>query len=444
MITPRSPAAHTARLRRLQVTGLALLVLTGTLNYLDRSALSIANGAIREEMQLTLGQMGILLSAFSWSYAVAQLPIGGVIDRFRPRVVLAIGIIVWSVAQAACGLVRSFGAFIGARVVLGVGESPQYPAAARVVSDWFPRDRRGMPTGIFNAASPLGTALAPPLLSLIIIAWGWREMFVVLGIAGFFVAAIWWVMYRNPADVALLPEERAYIDDGAADGPRKPALAEWGALFRHGTTWAMILGFFGSVYLNWLYLTWLPSYLQIERGMDTIKSGFAAFVPFFCGFIGCLVAGWLSDWLVRRTGSVLLGRKYLVVAAMFGMAAFTLPGALVASNAVALACISAAVFLANVASVGSWALVSAVAPSRQVASLGGLQNFGGFIGGALAPIVTGFVVDASGSFVPALAIGAAVVTASAFVYLFGVRRPITPDHDTSADMPDLPAGAPAS
>lgn len=415
---------RSVRLRNIQVLSLALLVLTGTLNYLDRSALSIANAAIRDEMQLSLGEMGILLSAFSWSYAVAQLPIGGVIDRYRPRVVLAIGIVVWSVAQAACGLVRSFGAFIGARVVLGIGESPQYPAAARVVSDWFPRDKRGLPTGIFNAASPLGTALAPPLLSLIIVAWGWREMFVVLGVAGFFVALIWWRLYRNPGDVDLSAAERAYVADSQADGPPRPALAEWGSLFRHGTTWGMILGFFGSVYLNWLYLTWLPSYLQIERGMDMVRSGFAAFVPFFCGFIGCLVAGWLSDWLVRRTGSVLLGRKYLVVAAMLGMAAFTVPGALVDSNGIALACISAAIFLANVASVGSWALVSVVAPPRQVASLGGLQNFGGFIGGALAPIVTGFVVDATGSFVPALAIGATIVTVSALIYLFGVRAPI--------------------
>jgi MFS family permease len=186
----------------------------------------------------------------------------------------------------------------------------------------------------------------------------------------------------------------------------------------------MIFGFFGSVYLNWLYLTWLPSYLQIERGMDTIKSGMAAFVPFFFGFIGCLIAGWLSDWLVRRTGSLMFGRKLLTVGAMLGMAAFTLPAALVESNTIALVCISGAVFLANVASVGSWALVSAVAPPRQVASLGALQNFGGFIGGALAPIVTGYIVDITGSFVPAMIAGAVIVTISALIYVFAVRTPI--------------------
>lgn len=427
---------RSARLRRIQIISLALLVVTGTLNYLDRAALSIASESIRGEMQLSLGMMGVLLSAFSWSYAVAQLPVGGLIDRYRPRLVLAIGIAFWSVAQALCGLVRNFGEFVGARVLLGIGESPQYPTAARVVSDWFPLSKRGGPTGIFNAASPLGTAIAPPLLSFMLVWWGWRAMFVVLGVAGVAIALIWWLSYRNPEQVALTDDERAYIAEGvtSAEPAKGGGFAEWRSLFGHLTTWGMIFGFFGSVYLNWLYLTWLPSYLQIERGMDTIKSGMAAFVPFFFGFVGCLVAGLLSDALVRRTGSQLKGRKYLAVGAMLGMAVFTIPGALVQDNRAALACISVVVFLANVASVGSWALVAAVAPQRQVASLGAIQNFGGFVGGALAPIVTGFVVDLTGSFVPAMITGAAIVTASAMVYLFAVRRPIDATRHDEAGM----------
>lgn len=421
----KSPV-RTRSLRSVQTLSLALLVLTGVLNYLDRSALSVTNGAIRAEMGLSLGQMGLLLSAFSWSYALAQLPVGGLIDRFRPRLVLAVGIVVWSVAQALCGLVHNFTQFIWARILLGVGESPQYPTAARVVSDWFPVNKRGLPTGVFNAASPLGTALAPPLLSLMLVASNWRSVFVILGVAGVGVALVWWAAYRNTDQVALTQEDRAAVTGEVVDD--KPAaatgFAAWRGLFRHATTWGMILGFFGSVYLNWLYLTWLPNYLQMERGMDTIHSGFAAFVPFFCGFIGCLVSGYLSDLLVRVTGSAVKGRKYLAVAAMLGMAAFTVPAALVQSNTVALACISVVIFLANVASVASWALVSAVAPRDQVASLGALQNFGGFIGGALAPIVTGYIVQATGSFIPALLVGASAVTVSAIIYLVVVRRPI--------------------
>jgi MFS family permease len=420
---------RTRRLRSVQALSLALLMLTGVLNYLDRSALSVTNGAIRAEMGLSLGQMGLLLSAFSWSYALAQLPVGGLIDRYKPRTVLTIGVVVWSAAQALCGLVHNFASFIWARILLGVGESPQYPTAARVVSDWFPVNKRGLPTGVFNAASPLGTALAPPLLSLMLVASSWRAVFVILGVAGLGVALIWWAAYRNPDQVTLTADDRAVITGEAADKPTDgpPAttgFAAWRGLFRHATTWGMILGFFGSVYLNWLYLTWLPNYLQMERGMDTIHSGFAAFVPFFCGFIGCLVSGYLSDLLVRLTGSAVNGRKYLAVVAMLGMAAFTVPAALVQSNTVALACISVVIFLANVASVASWALVSAVAPRGQVASLGALQNFGGFIGGALAPIVTGYIVQATGSFIPALLVGASAVTVSALIYLVVVRRPI--------------------
>ncbi|WP_443751325.1 MFS transporter [Asticcacaulis solisilvae] len=413
-------------LTQVQRLSLLLLVVTGVLNYLDRSALSVTNAAIRQDMGLSLGHMGLLLSAFSWSYALAQLPIGGLIDRYRPRLMLTFGIVFWSVAQALCGRVNSLASFLGARILLGIGESPQFPTAARVVSDWFPLEKRGFPTGVFNSASPLGTAIAPPVLSLMLVTWGWRAVFVALGIAGLFVAVLWWSAYRNPDQVRLSDEARAVIARPEPAPKASGGLKTWGRLFRHGTTWGMIFGFFGSVYLNWLYLTWLPNYLQMARGMDTIHSGFAAFVPFFCGFIGCLVAGGLSDRLVRLTGSTVKGRKYLTIGAMFGMAAFTVPAALVHSNLLALICISAVIFLANVASTGSWALVSAVAPPQQVASLGAVQNFGGYIGGALAPVVTGYIVQWTGSFVPALLVGAAAASLSALVYLFGVRKPIVP------------------
>jgi MFS family permease len=407
-----------------QWTSLLLLVLTGTLNYMDRSALSVTNNAIRGDLHLDLGQMGILLSAFSWCYALAQLPIGGLIDRFKPRLVLTVGIALWSVAQGLCGFVHTLTQFIWARVLLGIGESPQYPTGARVVSDWYPLSKRGTPTGVFNSASPLGTAIAPPILGLILLNSGWRSVFVILGVAGIGVAVVWWAFYRNPNQVTLKPEDREAI---AHNAPKKATggFKAWGSLFRHGATWGMILGFFGSVYLNWLYITWLPGYLQTQRHMDTIHSDFAASVPFFCGFVGCLMAGWLSDRMVRLTGSLIRGRKLLAVFAMFGMAAFTIPGALVEDNNLALACISAVIFLANVASTASWALVSAVAPQSQVASLGAVQNFGGYIGGSLAPVVTGYVAKANGGdFAPAMAIGAIIVSLSALAYLFGVTHPI--------------------
>jgi len=410
------------KLAVVQTVSLALLLVTGTLNYMDRSALSVTNSAILKDLHLDLGKMGLLLSAFSWSYALAQLPVGGLIDRYRPRKVLAWGIVLWSLAQGLCGFVHNWATFLAARVLLGIGEAPQYPTGARVVSDWFPVHKRGFPTGVFNSASSLGTAVAQPVLAVILVVSDWRWVFVVLGIAGVFVGILWWLTYRNPEEVVLNEADRATLTPPSAKSTG--GFAAWRGLFRHGTTWGMVLGFFGSVYLLWLYVTWLPGYLHIARHMTTLQTGFAAFVPFFCGFIGCWVAGVVSDWMVRLTGSAVKGRRLLAVIAMFGMAVFVVPGALVQSNLVAVACISVVIFLSNVASTSSWALVSAAAPPGQVASLGAVQNFGGYIGGALAPAVTGFVVQATGSFVPAMLLGAVIVSLSALAYLFGVTKPI--------------------
>lgn len=405
---------------------MVLMVVGGVLNYTDRATLAVANVAIREDLGLSLSQMGWLLSAFAWSYALAQLPVGAAVDRMGPRRLFGFGLILWSVAQAAGGLVNSFAQFFATRVVLGVGEAPQYPSAAKVVSDWFPPRERGVPTGIFVSSSPLGSALAPLLLTPLMVWTSWRWIFIITGVAGLILAVVWFAMYRGPASLPLDKEERLYVAGGeqpAVTLQPNEAPASWSSLFSHLSTWGMMLGFGGSVYLNWVFLTWLPGYLSAERGMDLMTSGLASSVPFFFGFLGCLIAGWFSDIFSRRSDSALVGRKLPIVLTMLGMAAFTVPAALVESNVVALACISAVIFLANASSACSWALIGAVAPPDRVATLGSLQNFGGFIGGALAPVVTGYIAQ-SYSFVPALLLGAAAAFGGAMSYLFLVRTPL--------------------
>ncbi len=414
-----------ARVRRAQVVSLGLLIMAGIINYADRGTLAVANQAISTDLGLSKGEMGLLLSAFSWSYALAQLPVGGLVDRVGPRRLLAVGMIIWSIAQALGGMVGSFSHFIAARIGLGIGEAPQFPSAARVVSNWFPPSKRGTPTGIFNSASPLGTALAPLILTQLILVLDWRWMFILTGAVGILAGVLWFCIYRDPVDARLNEEDLAYL---ASEGDEKHkahvTLQDWLALFKYRATWGMILGFFGSVYLNWVYLTWLPSYLINERHMSLARTGVMASVPFFCGFLGCLAAGWVSDQITRRTtGSPIRGRRIPIVLAMLGMAIFTVPAALVTSNTIAIACISIVIFLANAASASSWALATAVAPSNRIASLGALQNFGGFVGGALAPIVTGYIAQ-SFSFVPALLTGAAIAFCGAMSYLFLVTRPI--------------------
>ena len=413
------------KIRRAQIVALTLLMVSGIVNYLDRGTLAVANPLIRHDLGLSLGQMGLLLSAFSWSYALFQLPVGGLVDRVGPRKLLGIGLIVWSLAQAAGGFVSTFGWFIIARIVLGIGEAPQFPSAARVVSNWFPLRARGKPTGIFNSASPLGTALAPLCLSILVVNFHWRWAFIVTGIVGLFVAVVWLAVYRDPVKATMTEEERRYLEGDEADRKPAPSLtfAEWRSLFSHGTTWGMLIGFFGSVYLNWVYLTWLPGYLTMERHMSLMHTGVAASIPFFCGFLGSLTAGWFSDLMTSRSTNPVGSRRNAVVIAMLGMVAFTIPAALVESNTIAIACISVVIFLANAASASSWALATAAAPPNRVGSLGAIQNFGGFLGGALAPILTGYIAQ-NWSFVPALLTAAGIAFTGAMSYLLFVRKPI--------------------
>jgi sugar phosphate permease len=418
MTKPTAPAS----IRRRQRTALIMLVVAGTLNYLDRSTLSIANPLIRQELGLSIADMGLLLSAFLWAYAFAQLPGGALVDRVGPHRLLAGGLGLWSVAQAAAGFVASFWQFSIARVFLGLGEAPMFSSAVRVVRDWYNVRDRGLPTGIWNSTSSLGPALVPPILTVLMISFGWRWMFATMGIVGLIVAAVWYGLYRDPAEAHFTDEERHYLTEGEEPRAYTPVrLAEWLGLFRFRTTWGLVLGFFGVVYMGWLYLAWLPGYLEMQRHMSIPKTGIVASIPFAFGVLGSIGGGWIADWLMRLGISPINSRKIPVIICLLGMVVFTVVAAETPSDIVAVAAISAALMFGASASGMSWALASVAAPANCTAWLGAIQNFGGYLGGALAPTVTGYVVQATGSFVPALLTSAAIGLVSALAYLLVIR-----------------------
>ncbi|HEY4041743.1 MAG TPA: MFS transporter [Rhodopila sp.] len=418
MTTPTAPVS----IRRRQRTALTMLVIAGTLNYLDRSTLSIANPLIREELGLSLGDMGLLLSAFLWAYAFAQLPGGALVDRIGPHRLLAAGLGLWSLAQGAAGLVASFWQFSIARVFLGLGEAPMFSSAVRVVRDWYNVRDRGLPTGIWNCTSSLGPALAPPILTGLMIGLGWRWMFVTMGVVGLIAAAAWFLLYRDVAEVSYSKQEHHYLTDGEEARTYAPVrLTEWLGLFRFRTTWGLVLGFFGVVYMSWLYLAWLPGYLEMQRHMSIPRTGIVAAIPFAFGVVGSIGGGWIADQLMRRGFSPINSRKIPVIVGLLGMVVFTVVAAETPSDIGAVAAISAALMFGASASGMSWALASVAAPANCTASLGAIQNFGGYLGGALAPTVTGFVVQESGSFEPALLASAAIGLVSALAYLVVIR-----------------------
>ncbi len=423
------------KLKRIQRVGLTLLIIAGLVNYLDRSTLSIANSSISAELGLSATQMGALLSAFSLAYAFSQLPIGILLDRFGARLVLGLGMFIWSLAQLAGGFVHSLQQFFVARVVLGIGEAPQFPAAAKVFSEWFAVHERGRPTGISTASSTVAPALAPPLLTALMLAFGWRGMFIVMGAIGVAASIGWYLLYRDRRDVSLEREEIQYLTDNDGSSGEQPQVtfAEWRGLLKSRTTWGLIFGFMGVIYMVWLYLTWLPAYLQQERGLTIAKAGWVVAIPYLAGTLGMVSSGFIADKLLARGLSRIASRKWPICTGLVCAALFTIPAAYTPSTTMAVVYISLAMYFINLASGGSWALVTVAAPSRLVASLGSMQNFGGYLGGSAAPLITGIVVDTTHSFVNALLISAGISFAGALVYLFVIKDPI-PDPAKSAEQ----------
>jgi len=241
------------------------------------------------------------------------------------------------------------------------------------------------------------------------IGFGWRWMFAIMGIAGLAIAAIWFLVYRDPDEANFTAGETHYLTDGEEPRLGNPVtLAEWLHLFRLRNTWGLVLGFLGVVYMGWLYLAWLPGYLEMQRHMSIPKTGIVAAIPFAFGVIGSIAGGWIADRLMQRGFSPVNSRKVPVIVGLMGMVIFTVIAAETPSDTVAVGAISAALMFGASASGMSWALASVAAPAHCTASLGAIQNFGGYLGGALAPTVTGFIVQTTGSFTPALLTSAVI------------------------------------
>src|ERR1700689_36700 len=232
-----------SRVRRMRTLAVSFLFLAGIVNYLDRTSFSIANTSIRADLGLSGTRIGALLSAFSLAYGIAQLPTGLMLDRLGSRAILAVGMFVWSLAQMATGLVSSFGGFMATRISLGVGEAPMMPCGVKVMNDWFSVRDRGLPTGLLTASNTLGVTLAPPVLTVIMLAFGWRTMFVSVGIFSLVLSLAWYPLYRDRERVALTPAELASLRLEDEQPRIRMSLLEWKRLFRLRTVWGMMLGF---------------------------------------------------------------------------------------------------------------------------------------------------------------------------------------------------------
>jgi sugar phosphate permease len=413
------------RVATIQIIAVSILSIAGVINYIDRGSLAIANTTIRADLGISATRMGVLLSIFSLSYAISQLPIGLLLDRFGERIVLGAGMFLWSATQCATGLVRGFSSFIAARIGLAIGESPFVVSAVKTVNDWFGVRDRATPMGIVNAATTLGQAIAPPILTVTMLAFGWRGMFMLIGVPGLVLSVAWFAFYRDRKHVSLNDAERAYLE---ASGPRSElariSLSEWLRLFRLRTMWGMMLGFGGINYTVWLYMSWMPNYLEAEHHVSIAATGMIAIIPFSCGAVGMLLSGIIADFLVRHGVPPIKSHRTLLVTGMTCSALCTLvvpyiPGATGAAFGIGMA-----LFFTYLAGNSGWGLVQSIAPSGIVASVATIQNFGSFVCASFAPILTGWLLDRTHSFHLTLVICSMVSILGALSYLLIVKNPI--------------------
>jgi MFS family permease len=414
-----------ARLRWIQYGVVAQISVICLINYMDRTTLAIANPAIRHDMGLSLSQMGLLLGAFPLTYALSQLPLGPIIDRLGSRLLLGAGLAVWSLAQGVAALAGSAVQLLVCRVMLGVGEGPTIPSCTKVVRRWFNVRERGRPVGVFTGANHLGQAIAAPVLTIMMVAMGWRWMFATMGILGFICVIVWFATYRDPDDADLSESDRTHLAEADTMHNAPPMnFAQWRGLFGFRTSWGLWLGVFGSGYMSGIYATWLPAYLEIERHMSIQQAGLVAAIPYTLAVVGSLFAGWAADALQKRGVSALNSGRVVFVAGLLGMAGFSVLTALAAGVVLAVVWLCTATFFSQLSGSCSWVAANAAVPENCVGSFGGVMNCFGYVGGAIAPVVTGLAVDVTGSFVMPLVVGATISLVAAVIYWFLPRGPI--------------------
>jgi MFS transporter, ACS family, D-galactonate transporter len=402
---------------------IVFLIAVGVIvNYFDRINMSIAMPLLQKEFNLTAGQMGIFLSAFAWSYALLQLPIGPLLDKIGVKWVTRVATVIWTVACLLTAVANGWGLIILSRVLLGVGEAPFFPSAAKAVSHWVPRQERGKAIAAYDSQSKLSNAIGAPILALIVTEWGWRGGFLATAILSFIYAIVYWIWYREPhEDERLTKEEYDYIVQGGSQSSEEAkgsAMENIRYLLTKRKVWAVFIGFAAYGYSWFLFLTWLPGYLATEMNMSILKSGWYSAIPWIVGTITeIVIGGWLVDRLINKGyNRTRVSKFFLVIGMVFGLS--IIGAAFTPSANVAVFWISTALGGLVVTSAVAYSIPTFIAPKGTVGTLTGLLTFGNNSMAIVAPITTGFIVQATGSFMYAFLLAAAFLVIGILSYTF--------------------------
>jgi len=418
--TLAASVSSAARRTHIRMGVLVLLSLGTTINYLDRAVLGIAAPLLSRELHLGAGVLGLLFSAFSWTYAAAQVPGGVLLDRFGTRLVYGLAVSVWSVFTLLQGMVSGLGALLACRLGLGAAEAPCYPATSRVLGTWFPQVERARANGVFSLGQYFGLAFLSPVLFWIAASWGWRALFWLAGSLGALFAAGWFMRYREPHESSHVNEaELEHIRAGGGlirdAGSSSYSWRNMRRLLANRQFLGAALGQYASNSTLVFFLTWFPTYLANAHHIAMRSAGLLAALPYLAASAGVLLGGWWSDWLIRRTGSATIGRKAPIVTGLC-MASTLVLSAFVHSNAAVIGIMSFVFFGQGMCNLG-WTLITDLSPPGLRGLTTGTFNLFTNIAGITTPLVIGLVVGSTSSFLGGLGFVSAVAVLGVLCYL---------------------------
>ena len=400
---------------------LALIAFGTMLNYLDRTVLGIAAPSLTKELGLTAPMMGLAFSAFSWSYALLQIPGGIFLDRFGTRATYGLALVGWSAFTALMGLVNSLTGLVVTRIGVGAFEAPCFPANSRILASWFPQQERARANAIYSVGMHAGIGFFSVPLFYITQTFGWRGLFFLVGAVGILFGAVWWQFYRDPTQSRRVSEDELRHIEAGGGGEYKgaPTQFNWGqvaALLRHRQVVGASIGQFGGNSTLVFFLTWFPTYLVTARGMTFLQAGVVAALPYIAASVGVLSGGFLSDFLLKRTGSANVARKLPIVSGMFLASTIVAANYVPASgNALVIAVLCIAFFGQGMTNLG-WTVIADIAPKPLIGLTGGIFNLSANLAGIVTPIVIGVFYEMTGSFVAPLVYIAVVALVGAFSY----------------------------
>lgn len=411
---------------------LTMIFISVVINYMDRTNISVAASALTQDLELSSVQLGLIFSAFGWTYSIFQIPGGISVDLVKVRILYPVILTAWSLATLIQGLVNSFAALIACRMAIGVFEAPSYPCNNKIVTQWFPESERGSAIAIYTSGQFIGLAFLLPVLAIIQSYFGWRGLFIISGLIGFVWAAIWYFLYRDPQEHPTISQaELEHIDDGTTfhtnssdkseseDAKTKISVEDLKWVFSQKKLWGVYIGQFCLGGVLMFFLTWFPTYLVEYRGLDFIKSGFLASIPFLAAFVGVLISGFCSDFLSKRGWSKEMSRKLPVITGMF--LTTSIIGANYTDNTTYIIMFLSISFFGNGLASIAWIFVSHLAPKSHLGLVGGCMNFVGGLSAVLVPLIIGFLVS-GGDFAPALVFICSLAATGMCSYIFLIGK----------------------